>query len=237
MWEALCLSNRSNLFGYFSDFSLNKLSRTALSLQSAFFSATLGCNKLRVIKNYRDIRKWQTRSEKMNRHMWIVWPYLSKVLQPAKGKGNWLFLKELAGKSTWTHVSRKKKPRDHTLDRKGWNTARKHRATYKTVTKERLFKFRSCVDSLQQVQKIPQKTAIQPVCEPVAERINSLQFHSSFVTYSWQKRPRTGRLMWIYIYITQKGIAVEFKKRCHWTTMNLRSLLWLHHPWEEIALH
>lgn len=31
--------------------------------------------------------------------MWIVWPYLAKILQPAKGKereGSWLFLKEQA---------------------------------------------------------------------------------------------------------------------------------------------
>lgn len=78
-----------------------------LSLHS-IFSSTLGWNRLGIIKNYRDIRKWQKRSEKGHRHMWIAWPYLAKVLQPAKGKG-----REEVGcfwrnrQVPWTHVSRK----------------------------------------------------------------------------------------------------------------------------------
>lgn len=133
MWEALCLSNSRYLFGYFSDFSLNELSRTALSLQSIFFSATLGWNRLRVIKEInRDIKKWQKRSEKGHRHMWIVWPYLAKVLQLAKGKGREEVscLKEQT-KPPEPILQEKKEWRNHTLDRKGWNKARNHRATYK----------------------------------------------------------------------------------------------------------
>lgn len=98
MWEALCLSNSSYLFGYFSDFSLNKLSRTALSLQSIFFYATLGWNRLRIIKNYRDIRKWQEKWKRTQAHVDCLTLFSQDITTSyRKGKeGIWLFLKEQA---------------------------------------------------------------------------------------------------------------------------------------------